>query len=176
MVQLRHGEFTHRMRVVVVDKSTPFQYLLFSGLFGSEFLIETAAILNVKSHVLQVGGQDLPLIQEEGGLSNVNSIWNAQQVIFSFPQTENTCEIFLVEDIVVDLLSQQIVFAEIKAQHQILPDPTICYVTKNRRVGKTAPSSWQDIGSVAINQGSYNTHYIDKSFKTGTQLGERPFH
>ena len=133
VVQLQRGEFTHRMRVIVVDKSTPFQNC---GLLGADFLIQTAAILNVKTQMLQVADQDIPLIQEEAGLGNVNSLWNAQQVVFSFPQPESTCKLFLAEDTTVAPLSQQIDFAKIKVQHQSQPDSNVCYVTVNRRLSK----------------------------------------
>ena len=103
VVQLQRGEFTHKMRVIVVDKSTPFRNC---GLLGAEFLIQTAAILNVKTQMLQVANQEIPLVQEEAGLSNVNSLWNAQQVVFSFPQPESACKVFLTENTTVAPLSQ----------------------------------------------------------------------
>ena len=132
-MQLQRGEFTHRMRVIVVDKSTPFRNC---GLLGADFLIQTAAILNVKTQMLQVADQDIPLVQEEAGLSNVNSLWNAQQVVFSFPQPESTCKLFLAENTTVAPLSQQMAFAKIKVQHQSQPDSSVCYVTENRRFSK----------------------------------------
>ena len=132
-MQLQRGEFTHKMRVIVVDKSTPFRNC---GLLGADFLIQTAAILNVKTQMLQVANQEIPLVQEEPGLSNVNSLWNAQQVVFSFPHPESACILFLTENTTVAPLSQQIAFARIKAHNQSHPNSNVCYVTENRRFSK----------------------------------------
>ena len=133
VVQLQRGEFTHEMRVIVVDKSTPFRNC---GLLGADFLIQTAAILNVKTQMLQVADQEIPLVQEEAGLSNVNSLWNAQQVVFNFPQPESACKLFLVENTTVAPLSQQITFAKMRAHHQSHPNLNVCYITENKRFSK----------------------------------------
>ena len=133
VVQLQRGEFTHKMRVIVVDKSTPFRNCV---LLGADFLIQTAAILNVKTQMLQVANQEIPLVQDEAGLSYVNSLWNAQQVVFSFPQPESACKLFLTENTTVAPLSQQIAFARIEAHHQNHPNSNVCYVTENRRFSK----------------------------------------
>ena len=65
VVQLQRGEFTHKLRVIVVDKSTPFRNC---GLLGADFLIQTAAILNIKTQMLQVADQEIPLEQKRQAL------------------------------------------------------------------------------------------------------------
>ena len=133
VVQLQRGEFKHKLKVIVVDKSTPFRNC---GLLGADFLVQTAAILNIQTQTLQVADHEIPLEQEQAGLSNVNSLWNAQQVVFNFPQPESACKLFLVENTTVVPWSQQICFAEMRANHRTPPDQNVCYITENKRFSK----------------------------------------
>ena len=48
VVQLQRGEFKHKLKVIVVDKSTPFRNC---GLLDADFLVQTAAILNIQTQI-----------------------------------------------------------------------------------------------------------------------------